>query len=232
MTSPNSPYQGDASQPENGNFQQNQYQQQPNGFAAPQQPQKKKGGCMKWGAIIVGVLVVLGIIINIAGGDSEDTSSSSSSSSDGAGVAAADADTNENAAVEADAEEGEAQSSELAPGQTYTTSKGLDITVNSVSTATDALGDTYVSANVTYVNNGDEQESFDPFTWDLQTPAGVISDFSITGFDDALGNGDLTPGGTVTGTVYFEGGEPGEYLILWEPTFSFSGDKATWKFSL
>ena len=43
MTSPNSPYQGDASQPENGKFQQNQYQQQPNGFAAPQQPQKKKG---------------------------------------------------------------------------------------------------------------------------------------------------------------------------------------------
>lgn len=238
MTSPNSPYQGDASQPENGKFQQNQYQQQPNGFAAPQQPQKKKGGCLKWGAIIIGVLVVLGIIGGALGGGSDDAdTSSSSNSSEGADVAVADADTNEDAAAEAgadeaDAEEDEAQPSELTPGQTYTTSKGLDITVNSVSTATDALGDTYVSANVTYVNNGDEQESFDPFTWDLQTPAGVISDFSITGFDDALGNGDLTPGGTVTGTVYFEGGEPGEYLILWEPTFSFSGDKATWKFSL
>src|SRR5699024_12482766 len=72
MTSPNSPYQGDASQPENGKFQQNQYQQQPNGFAAPQQPQKKKGGCLKWGAIIIGVLVVLGIIGGALGGGSDD----------------------------------------------------------------------------------------------------------------------------------------------------------------
>ena len=228
MTSPNSPYQGDASQPENGKFQQNQYQQQPNGFAAPQQPQKKKGGCMKWGAIIVGVLVVLGIIINIAGGDSEDTSSSSSSSSDGAGVAAADADTNENAAVEADAEEGEAQSSELAPGQTYTTSKGLDITINSVTTTSDVFGTSYVAVDVTYLNNGDDEPSFGTTDWTIQTPAGVVSDASWAGIDGQLDSGKLTPGGTVTGTVFFEGTDPGEYRIVWEPMFSFSSDSATW----
>ncbi|PQM73372.1 DUF4352 domain-containing protein [Corynebacterium sp. J010B-136] len=235
MTFPNSPYQGDASQPGNGQFQQNQYQQQqPNGFAAPQQPQKKKGGCMKWGAIIVGVLVVLGIIINIAGGDSEDAdSASSSSNSEGAGVAAADADTNEDAAAEADteeadAEEGEAQSPELAPGQTYTTSKGLDITINSVTTTSDVFGTSYVAAEVTYLNNGDDEASFGTTDWTIQTPAGVVSDASWAGIDGQLDSGKLTPGGTVTGTVFFEGTDPGEYRIVWEPMFSFSSDTATW----
>lgn len=38
------------------------------------QPKKKKGGCLKWGAIIVAVFIVLGIIVQATGGDS-DTSS-------------------------------------------------------------------------------------------------------------------------------------------------------------
>ena len=234
MTSPNSPYQGDASQPENGKFQQNQYQQQPNGFAAPQQPQKKKGGCLKWGAIIIGVLVVLGIIGGALGGGSDDAdSSSSSNSSEGADVAVADADTNEDAAAEAgadeaDAEEDEAQPSELTPGQTYTTSKGLDITINSVTTTSDVFGTSYVAVDVTYLNNGDDEPSFGTTDWTIQTPAGVVSDASWAGIDGQLDSGKLTPGGTVTGTVFFEGTDPGEYRIVWEPMFSFSSDSATW----
>ncbi|MGP5004452.1 DUF4352 domain-containing protein [Corynebacterium casei] len=230
MTSPNSPYQGDPNQPQNGQAQPNQYQQQPNGFAAPQQPQKKKGGCLKWGAIIIGVLIVLGIIGGALGGDSEDadtTGSSNSSEDTGAGVGEADANKEAPAEEEAPAAE-EAQPAELAPGQTYTTSDNLEITVNSVTTASNALG-TYIAANITYLNNGDEPASFNQFQWNLQTPAGVVSDSTITGFDDALGSGDLTPGGTVTGVVYFDGSEPGEYLVTWEPTLSFSGDKGTWK---
>ena len=234
MTSPNSPYQGDASQPENGQFQQNQYQQQPNGFAAPQQPQKKKGGCLKWGAIIIGVLVVLGIIGGALGGGSDDAeTSSSSNSSEGADVAAADTDTNDDAAAEAgadeaDAEEDEAQPSELTPGQTYTTSKGLDITINRVTTTSDVFGTSYVAVDVTYLNNGDDEPSFGTTDWTIQTPAGVVSDASWAGIDGQLDSGKLTPGGTVTGTVFFEGTDPGEYRIVWEPMFSFSSDSATW----
>lgn len=176
------------------------------------------------------MLIVLGIIGGALGGDSEDadtTGSSNSSEDTGAGVGEADANKEAPAEEEAPAAE-EAQPAELAPGQTYTTSDNLEITVNSVTTASNALG-TYIAANITYLNNGDEPASFNQFQWNLQTPAGVVSDSTITGFDDALGSGDLTPGGTVTGVVYFDGSEPGEYLVTWEPTLSFSGDKGTWK---
>lgn len=211
MTSPQPSYQGDPNQQQ--------------GFAAPQQPQKKKGGCMKWGLIIAGVLVVIVILSSLFGGDSEDadtgaaSNNDSSANSQDAAVGGEDADA---AAAEEDA------TTEFAPGQTYTTSKGLDVTVNSVSTASDALGSSYIAAEVTYLNNGDEQLDFSPTDWSVQTPAGVVSDFSITGMDGQLDSGKLTPGGTITGTVFFEGTDPGEYRIIWEPTFSFSSDSATW----
>lgn len=208
MTSPQPPYQGDPNQQQ--------------GFAAPQQPQKKKGGCMKWGLIIVGVLVVIAILSSLFGGDSEDADTDAASNNDSSANSQDAAVGGEDAAAEEDA------TTEFAPGQTYTTSKGLDVTVNSVSTASDALGSSYIAAEVTYLNNGDEQLDFSPTDWSVQTPAGVVSDFSITGMDGQLDSGKLTPGGTITGTVFFEGTDPGEYRIIWEPTFSFSSDSATW----
>ena len=211
MTSPQPPYQGDPNQQQ--------------GFAAPQQPQKKKGGCMKWGLIIVGVLVVIAILSSLFGGDSEDadtdaaSNNDSSANSQDAAVGGEDADA---AAAEEDA------TTEFAPGQTYTTSKGLNVTVNSVSTASDALGSSYIAAEVSYLNNGDEQLDFGPTDWSVQTPAGVVSDFSFAPIDGQLDSGKLTPGGTITGTMFFEGTDPGEYRIMWEPMFSFSSDSATW----
>lgn len=211
MTSPQPPYQGDPNQQQ--------------GFAAPQQPQKKKGGCMKWGLIIVGVLVVIAILSSLFGGDSEDadtdaaSNNDSSANSQDAAVGGEDADA---AAAEEDA------TTEFAPGQTYTTSKGLNVTVNSVSTASDALGSSYIAAEVTYLNNGDDEVSFSTSDWSIQTPAGVVSDAAFAPIDGQLDRGDLTPGGTVSGTVFFDSTEPGEYRITWEPMFSFSSDSATW----
>lgn len=39
--------------------------------AQPTQPEKKKGGCMKWGAVALGVLVVLGVAGSCMGGNDD-----------------------------------------------------------------------------------------------------------------------------------------------------------------
>ena len=211
MTSPQPPYQGDPNQQQS--------------FAAPQQPQKKKGGCMKWGLIIVGVLVLIAILSSLFGGDSEEADTDAASNNDSSANSQDAAVGGEDADAAADEEDA---TTEFAPGQTYTTSKGLDVTVNSVSTTSDALGSSYIAAEVTYLNNGDEQLSFGPTDWSVQTPAGVVSDFTYAPIDGILDSGELTPGGTITGTVFFEGTDSGEYRIMWEPMFSFSSDSATW----
>lgn len=68
-------------------------QQPQNPYAAPQQPaqqpvapaqpeKKKKGGCMKWGAAAVGVLIVLGVAGSCGGDNENDTTPATSSSVD------------------------------------------------------------------------------------------------------------------------------------------------------
>lgn len=42
-----------------------------NSYTQPAQPEKKKGGCMKWGAVALGVLVVLGVVGSCGGGDDD-----------------------------------------------------------------------------------------------------------------------------------------------------------------
>lgn len=179
-----------------------------------QPKKKKKGGCLKWGAIILGIIIVIAIISNMSGGgdDSNDNGTDSST------VEQNDKDKNQNNDEEAP----------LAIGDTYTTEDGLDVTVNEIHPFTDVFGDNYLAAEVSYQNNGDKEAKFDMLDWETQTPAGVVTNSTISGENGALDSGKLTPGGTVSGTVYFDGGEPGEHHITWSPSFSFSSDKATW----
>lgn len=51
---------------------------QPAGQPPADAPQKKKGGCLKWGAIIIGVLIVISIIAGLGGSDDENSSSTNS----------------------------------------------------------------------------------------------------------------------------------------------------------
>lgn len=187
----------------------------------PNQPQerivyvekKKKGGCMKWGAIILGVLILLIVLATALGGGDD--------SSDGTGnEGSPDAQSaNETEQVE--------EGTDFALGETYTTSDGVEILVSNFGIVSGPLGQN-TCANVTYTNNGDEQASFQGYwDWKVQNPAGVITDPTFTG-DDNLESGELAPGGTVSGSVCFDSAEPGEYRLVYEPTLSFSSDTATW----
>lgn len=194
--------------------------QQPQGDPN-QQPQerivyvekKKKGGCVKWGAIIVGALIVIGILASIFGGGDD---SSTDSQDSGSGETQTG---NETAQVE--------EGTDLALGQAFTTRDGMGIVVNNFGVISGPLGQN-ACADVTYTNNGDEQTSFQGYwDWKVQNPSGVITDPTFTG-DNNLSSGELAPGGTVSGSVCFDSVEPGEYRLVFEPTLSFSRDTATW----
>ncbi|MBD8030276.1 DUF5067 domain-containing protein [Corynebacterium gallinarum] len=179
---------------------------------------KKKGGCMKWGAIIVGILIVIGIISAVAGGG--DDTSSTSSDSNTSSEAGAEQGANEGAEAE--------EKTEFQIGETYTGGKGLEVTLNSFQATSSSFGTPLTCGQVTYTNNTDEQVSFSgAWDWKAQNPAGVITDPTFSGSDD-LSSGELAPGGTITGSICFDGTEPGEYRVTDSPTLSFSSDTATW----
>ncbi len=115
---------------------------------------------------------------------------------------------------------------------------GQSITLDDVvTTATplvegQAVGTTPVlCSTVTIVNNGDDAATFNGgFDWKLQDPQGAARGTTLGGSDTLLSSGELAPGGTVSGDVCFDNptGAPGQYAVIYEPAFSFSGDRAVW----
>lgn len=97
--------------------------------------------------------------------------------------------------------------SNMALGETVTLEDGLTITVNSVNRGlTKYDGSPLVSVNVTYTNTGDKSASFNTFDWKSEDANGVQQStyFSMDG-ENRLESGKLSPGGTVTGNLFFEG---------------------------
>lgn len=205
-------------------------------MSTPQQPQgdpgqpyipqgyelakKKKPFYQRLGCIIpLAIVLLLIVIIAVNTGGSDDSSNSSGSSSSNTDTGTGQDDS---AAVEAE------EKTEFQPGETYTGGKGLDVTLASFQATSSALGSELACGQVTYANNSDEQVSFSgAWDWKAQNPAGVITDPTFSGGDD-LSSGELAPGGTVSGSVCFDGAAPGEYRITYSPTLSFSSDTATW----
>src|SRR5699024_11643029 len=153
MSTPQQPYQGDPNQ-------------QP-GERIVYVEKMKKGGCMKWGAIIVGAIVLIAILATVFGGGDD---SSSGSSNEGSSDTQAGGETEQAGGETEQVEEG----TDFALGETYTTRDGMDILVSSFGLASNPLGQN-ACAEVTYTNNGDEQASFRGY-WDykVQHPDGGI----------------------------------------------------------
>lgn len=96
----------------------------------------------------------------------------------------------------------------LAVGQTANLSNGLSITVNSVQLGlANYNGSLITGINVTIANNGSENESFSAYDWKGEDANGAQrSSAYYSEAADELNSGTLSPGGSVTGNIYFEDG--------------------------
>lgn len=92
--------------------------------------------------------------------------------------------------------------------------------------------DPVLCTTATIQNNSEDPANFNGgFDWSLQDPNGASRMTTLGGSDTLLGAGDLVPGGNVTGDVCFDvpdASAGGEYVVIYEPTFSFSSDRAAW----
>lgn len=198
-----------------------QGQYQSGQFDGAQPQAKKKPGCLKIGAIILGVLVVLGILVTAFGSDDE------TSSEQKAGNDAGQTESTSAGAEEAP-EEPEADVIR-GVGDVFTSKKGLEIRVNSFEQRQEDFLGPFVCANVTYTNNGDAEAKFQGYwDWKIHNPQGVITDPEFT-TGNMLESGSLAPGGSVTGDVCADDAGPGEYRLIFEPQLDFfSTDKEEW----
>ena len=200
--------------PQQGYPQQN-YQQQP--------PPKKKGGCMKVGLIVLGVLVLLVIVIAaVSSGDDDsptvtpgDNSSQGAAQDEPSGVAfqgKTDNDTSANA------------------GDTIT-KDGVATTSTPLTAETTVLGTPIMCTTITIKNDGDKPVDFNSIDWKMQDPNGASRMTAYGGDRAELSFGDLAPGGQVAGDVCFDGdpaAQPGQYVVLNDGFISFSSNRLAW----
>lgn len=93
----------------------------------------------------------------------------------------------------------------------------------------DYSGKKSFAVTVTYKNTGKEALSYNPFDWSIEDPNGArSSDTAIIDGKDGMSSGEIAPGGSLTGTMYFS---PKGTIskIVYAPSFLASEeDKATW----
>lgn len=106
-----------------------------------------------------------------------------------------------------------------------------DVTITSAPLAEgdDTLGPTLCTA-VTVTNDSDETIDFNALDWKLQAPTGTILNATVTGSENILSAGQIAPGGSTSGDVCFDAQDPqpGQYVVIYEPVFSFFSDRAAW----
>lgn len=89
----------------------------------------------------------------------------------------------------------------------------------------------YMVIEVTIENRDDKAQSYSPFDWRLQTPAGQVIDPSFSSVQ-TLDSGDLITGGKVSGKVVFEvGTTKGDFFIIYKPD-PFDNARGIWKVTL
>ena len=97
--------------------------------------------------------------------------------------------------------------SNMAVGAAVELSNGLSVRVDSVQTGlANYNGSSITGIAVTYVNNGTSEASFNLYDWKGQDAQGAQrSTAYYSEATNSLNSGSLAPGGTVSGSVYFEG---------------------------
>lgn len=112
-------------------------------------------------------------------------------------------------------------------GESLTTD-GVTITATPLTPGDATLGPTACST-ITISNSSGSAIDVNAFDWSLQDPNGVINDVGFLGSDSILSASSIIDGGSLTADVCFDGQlGSGEYVLLYKPVFSWSGDRQAW----
>jgi hypothetical protein len=191
-------------------------------------PQKKPSGCLKFGLIGLGVLLVIVIAATALGGGGDDEEDA------GGGDDETEEATGESDVSEQDLYPGrpdrQGEDQELRIGEGARLS-GYTATVTEAGfeqSVSEFEDDGYIKVHVIIENRDDKSQPYNLFDWSLQTPGGVVEDPGIVSAT-TLGSGDLVPGGTVEGDVFFEVGDAtGEFYVLYKPD-AFDAARGVWQ---
>lgn len=116
---------------------------------------------------------------------------------------------------------------DLPLGTEVALSNGLVVSVDSVTGGLQNYdGSPVTEVCVTYRNDGAADTSFNMLDWKVQDAQGVVDSATIfLDGTDNLNSGTLVPGGTVSGTVYFDGDAA---KVLYYSSLFSSSAAATW----
>jgi hypothetical protein len=184
----------------------------------------------------LGAILLLVLISALTGGGDDTGAASSGSASD------TNQETTENTAQDTAQETTENTAEDTTPAfpgaqeSDVVGNWGDELLLGSVVVRTSALGPgdatlgSTLCTTATMENGSDETVDFNAFDWKLQAPSGTILNTGFTGSDDQLSSGQIAPGGTASGDVCFDGAmdESGQYIVIYEPIFSFFSDRAAW----
>lgn len=107
---------------------------------------------------------------------------------------------------------------------------GVSVTTSALEEGDSTFGET-LCTTVGYDNGGDSAARFSMIDWKLQDPNGTILNTGILGSDNPLSTGEIAPGGNASGDVCFDapqGNPSGQYVVLLDPSFSFSSERFAW----
>lgn len=183
------------------------------------------------------ILLIILISALSGGGDDSDNANNSTPATSSSAEAAP---TQEEAApAEEEAAPTEEEAAPAFPGvqdSDVVGQAGEDLTLGDLTVSSTALiegdatfGPTLCTTAV--LNNGSSDTiDFNLFDWKLQSPAGTILNSGIGGSENIINSGQLAPGGTTTGDICFDAdtAETGQYVVLYEPVFSFFSDRGAW----
>lgn len=193
-----------------------------------QQAPKKRNGCLIAVLAALGVIVLLIVLIAVvaSGGDDD----KAAVSGDGGNSGSSSQDEGSGGGPDFTGKTKNDTSAEA--GQTIT-KKGIAITTTPLEAGggDSSFSGPQLCTSVTVKNDGDKQQSFNPFDWKMQDPSGAARDTSFNSGDrPMLSSGEVAPGGSVTGDICFDGdpsANPGQYVLLYEGSI-FSSDRLAW----
>lgn len=190
---------------------------------------KKKGGCLKWLAIIIGVLILMGACTAAftGGGDTDTTSDSTETETTETATEENTEESTEEDTADVVEEETEVAQENLSVGDTVEID-GVTVTIDNAyytderNEFAEIEADSVLVLDITFENNTGEDYS-PAFDFEVYADGSKAEEYPVE--DIVLES--VSDGRNASGSLaYALVGEPSEIEVEFSPMFSFSGEKA------